>query len=137
MNIGQNYFHNEDLTDIPGHYSHVVTLFLVCSRFHNEKATLQLSRPTNEEQANGVVNKPEPSPTEQGRGTARESKLFFSIGMWHHAGRPTKDHSTKTMGIHTWVIIHHGRRMISRKPQINMKSKHELLQKMNLTYLSQ
>ena len=51
VNIGQNYFHNEDLseakilimkiilTDIHGHYSHnVVKIFLVCTRFHNEKS---------------------------------------------------------------------------------------------------
>merc|ERR1711917_188089 len=49
VNISQNYFHNEDLseakilimkiiwTDIHGHYSHnVVKIFLVCTRFHNE-----------------------------------------------------------------------------------------------------
>ena len=53
VNIGQNYFHNEDLseakilimkiilTDIHGHYSHnVVKIFLVCTRFHNEKSDI-------------------------------------------------------------------------------------------------
>ena len=53
VNIGQNYFHNEDLseakilimkiiwTDIHGHYSHnVVKIFLVCTRFYNEKGDI-------------------------------------------------------------------------------------------------
>ena len=53
VNIGQNYFHNVDLseakilimkiiwTDIHGHYSHnVVKIFLVCTRFHNEKSDI-------------------------------------------------------------------------------------------------
>ena len=53
VNIGQNYFHNEDLseakilimkiilTDIHGHYSHnVVKIGLVCTRFHNEKSDI-------------------------------------------------------------------------------------------------
>ena len=51
VNIGQHYFHNVNfrfaqilimkiiLTDIHGHYSHnVVKIFLVCTRFHNEKS---------------------------------------------------------------------------------------------------
>ena len=54
----------------------------------------------------------------------RTCRNFFSLRMRHHAGRPTTGHCN-------------GRRTITRKPKINRKSKRELLQKMNLTYLSQ
>jgi len=35
-------------------------------------------------------------------GAAKRSKLFFSLWMWHHAGRPTTDHCAETIGINCY-----------------------------------
>ena len=35
-------------------------------------------------------------------GGRRKSRNFFSLPMWHHAGRPTTDHCTETIGINSY-----------------------------------
>ena len=40
--------------------------------------------------------------TESAGGIDERVETFFSLRMRHHAGRPTTDHSTETMGINSY-----------------------------------
>ena len=65
-------------------------------------------------------------------GAAKESKLFFTRDV---APRRASNHGLFYRNYGENKVTHHGRRMISRKPWINMKSKREFLQsKTNINF---